>query len=101
RRHFLPWRIYTIWAKHRQTTDNPQIQDVARDCASRNITGQYNRPITTDYITRHTTDFERRWQTISTTATPERPATPQPAIQRSAMASPRPASKAHHEATAR
>ncbi|MER6858605.1 DUF2637 domain-containing protein [Streptomyces pilosus] len=100
RRHFLPWRIYTIWAKHRQNTDNPQIQDVARDCASRNITGQYNRPITTDYITTHTTDFERRWQTISTTATPERPATTQPAAQGSAMASPHPASKAHHEATA-
>ncbi|MFF1276992.1 hypothetical protein ACFVZC_26815 [Streptomyces marokkonensis] len=70
RRHFLRWRIYTIWAKHRHHTANPPIRVVAQDCATRNITGQYNRPVTTDYIAAHTTDFQHRWHRIGASPTP-------------------------------
>jgi hypothetical protein len=72
RRHFLNWRIYNLWATHRNHHPAPSAEDIAHQCTAHHITGQYNRPITPTYITQHTPEFERRWHTI----TQERPTQP-------------------------
>ncbi|MER5184757.1 DUF2637 domain-containing protein [Streptomyces sp. NPDC002896] len=65
RRYFLPFRLYTVWAQHRQHTNQPSAATVAQDCASRQITAQYNQPITTTDITTQTDNFQRRWHTLT------------------------------------
>ncbi|MFC7266378.1 hypothetical protein [Streptomyces lutosisoli] len=40
--------------------EQPAADAVAQDCAARGITAQYNKPVTTDYITENAADFERR-----------------------------------------
>uniref|UniRef100_UPI0035E40349 DUF2637 domain-containing protein n=1 Tax=Streptomyces himalayensis TaxID=2820085 RepID=UPI0035E40349 len=65
RRYFLPFRLYTVWAQHRQHTDQPSAATVAQDCTSRGITAQYNQPITATDITAQTDDFQRRWHTLT------------------------------------
>jgi hypothetical protein len=65
RRHYLRWRIYTIWAQHRTHAHHPNPQDIAHACTSQGITAQYNRPLTPDHITHATPDFQRRWQTLT------------------------------------
>ncbi|MEU9214838.1 hypothetical protein AB0D27_45150, partial [Streptomyces sp. NPDC048415] len=64
RRYFLPSRVYNVWAEHRIRNDKPAADAVARGCAFRGITAQYNKPVTTDYITENDADFERRWQAL-------------------------------------
>ncbi|MEU8734998.1 DUF2637 domain-containing protein, partial [Streptomyces tendae] len=64
RRYFLPYRVYNVWAEHRTASENPEAEAVAQDCAAQGITGQYNKPITTAYITEHADEFERRWQAL-------------------------------------
>ncbi|MEU1520332.1 hypothetical protein ABZ490_50960 [Streptomyces sp. NPDC005811] len=65
RRYFLPWRVYTIWAQHRTYDDHPDPDAIAKECATRNITAQYNKPLTSAYITHHTPDFQRRHHTLN------------------------------------
>ncbi|CAM5516073.1 hypothetical protein STENM223S_03196 [Streptomyces tendae] len=64
RRYILPSRVYTIWAEHRAASENPAADAVAQHCAGQGITGQYNKPITTTYITEYAIEFERRWQAL-------------------------------------
>ena len=65
RRHYLRWRIYNIWTTHQTRQDTPSADDIAQECAAHGITGQYNRPVTTAFITDHTTDFQRRRQALT------------------------------------
>ncbi|MGW4657705.1 DUF2637 domain-containing protein [Streptomyces sp. NPDC004279] len=62
RRYLLPFRLYTIWAKHRIGSSTPALEAIAHDCAAHGITAQYNRPLTIHDISEHVEDFERRWQ---------------------------------------
>ncbi|MGC9501041.1 DUF2637 domain-containing protein [Streptomyces sp. WG7] len=64
RRYFLPSRVYHVWAEHRTASENPAADAVAQHCTAQGITGQYNKPITTAYITEHADEFERRWQAL-------------------------------------
>jgi hypothetical protein len=64
RRYFLPSRVYNVWAEHRTANENPEADAVAQHCAAQGITGQYNKPITTAYVTEHADEFERRWQAL-------------------------------------
>jgi hypothetical protein len=64
RRYLLPSRVYNVWAEHRTASENPEADAVAQHCAAQGITGQYNKPITTAYITEHADEFERRWQAL-------------------------------------
>ncbi|MFM9705591.1 DUF2637 domain-containing protein [Streptomyces galilaeus] len=64
RRYFLPFRVYNVWAGHRMHSEQPEADAVAQDCAARGVTAQYNRPVTTDYITDNAGDFERRRQAL-------------------------------------
>jgi hypothetical protein len=64
RRYFLPFRVYNVWAEHRLRNEQPEADAVAQDCAARGITAQYNKPVTTGYITENTVDFERRRQAL-------------------------------------
>ncbi|MFI6663013.1 hypothetical protein ACIBL8_46900, partial [Streptomyces sp. NPDC050523] len=65
RRYLLPFRIYSLWARHRQSSETPSPETVAQECAARGVTAQYNKPITSDYITELAADFERRWQALA------------------------------------
>lgn len=65
RRHLLHWRIYKIWSAHRADNAAPSSADIAQQCATLGITGQYNRPITLTYITQAAPEFERRWHTLT------------------------------------
>ncbi|MFR0359616.1 hypothetical protein, partial [Streptomyces sediminimaris] len=65
RRYLLPFRIYHLWAQHRQHNTTPTPQTIAKECTAHGITAQYNKPITTDHITQLTPDFERRWHTLT------------------------------------
>ncbi|MGW2572700.1 DUF2637 domain-containing protein, partial [Streptomyces sp. NPDC001537] len=65
RRYLLGFRLYSIWAQYRQHTPNPPLETIAQHCATHGITAQYNKPITTAHLTQHTTDFERRWHTLT------------------------------------
>ncbi|MFJ5779252.1 DUF2637 domain-containing protein [Streptomyces sp. NPDC093094] len=65
RRYLLPFRTYSLWAEQRRGTQSPSPETIAQQCAARGITAQHNRPIDTSYITEHTPDFERRWQTLN------------------------------------
>nr|WP_254401316.1 DUF2637 domain-containing protein [Streptomyces sp. AC555_RSS877] len=64
RRYFLPSRVYNVWAEYRTRTEQPAPDAVAQECAARGITAQYNKPVTTDYITENAVDFERRWHAL-------------------------------------
>ncbi|MFF6953867.1 DUF2637 domain-containing protein [Streptomyces iakyrus] len=64
RRYLLSYRIYDIWTRHRAHNPSPSLEAIAQDCTDHRITGQYNKPITTHYLARHTNDYERRWQTL-------------------------------------
>ncbi|WP_240634102.1 MULTISPECIES: DUF2637 domain-containing protein [Streptomyces] len=64
RRYFLPSRVYNAWAEYRMRSEQPAPDAVAQECAARGITAQYNKPVTTDYITENAADFERRWQAL-------------------------------------
>ncbi|MFE6946429.1 hypothetical protein ACFVA2_45565, partial [Streptomyces chartreusis] len=64
RRHFVRWRVYNVWAGRRSRTRIPEPSDVARQCAERGITAQYNRAITPAYVAGEAEDFERRWQML-------------------------------------
>jgi hypothetical protein len=65
RRYVLPFRVYNVWAECRTGSEDPSADAVAQHCAAQGITGQYNKPLTTDYITGHTDDFERRWWALT------------------------------------
>ncbi|WP_229713957.1 DUF2637 domain-containing protein [Streptomyces fuscichromogenes] len=65
RRHFVRWRVYNVWSELRAGADTPAQSAVAQECAVRGITAQYNRPITADYVTEESEDFERRWQALA------------------------------------
>ncbi|MEU9272260.1 DUF2637 domain-containing protein, partial [Streptomyces sp. NPDC048251] len=64
RRYLLPFRVYNVWSEHRMRNEQPAADAIAQDCAARNITAQYNKPVTTDYITDNAADFERRRQAL-------------------------------------
>ncbi|MFJ4428389.1 DUF2637 domain-containing protein [Streptomyces bobili] len=64
RRYFLPFRVYNVWAGHRMRNEQPEADAVAQDCAARGVTAQYNKPVTTGYITDNAADFERRRQAL-------------------------------------
>jgi hypothetical protein len=64
RRYLLSYRIYNIWTRHRAHNPNPSLEAIAQDCTDHHITAQYNKPITTHYLTQHTNNYERRWQTL-------------------------------------
>ncbi|MEH0424724.1 DUF2637 domain-containing protein [Streptomyces sp. B21-083] len=70
RRYYVAFRIYRTWANHRKHAHTPTPEAVARDCTEHGITAQYNKPITPHHITRHATDFERRWHTLAHDHTP-------------------------------
>jgi hypothetical protein len=72
RRYLLPFRLYALWALQRQHTDIPSPETIARQCAHHGITSQYNKPVTTRHITQHATDFERRWQALTSHHTNEK-----------------------------
>ncbi|WP_329344590.1 hypothetical protein OG866_00310 [Streptomyces sp. NBC_00663] len=65
RRHLLNWRIYNLWTTHHTPNEAPSAADIAHQCATHHITGQYNRPITPTYITQHTHEFQRRQHTLT------------------------------------
>ncbi|MEU9286441.1 DUF2637 domain-containing protein [Streptomyces sp. NPDC048275] len=65
RRYLLPFRAYGVWAEHRMRSETPLADAVARDCATRGITAQYNNPITATDITKQAHDFERRWKALA------------------------------------
>ncbi|MEV5475062.1 hypothetical protein AB0L66_22270, partial [Streptomyces sp. NPDC052207] len=65
RRYLLPFRLYTIWTKHRVGNTKPALEAIAHDCAAHGITAQYNRLLTIHDISEHTDDFERRWQSLT------------------------------------
>jgi hypothetical protein len=65
RRYFLPFRIYHLWARQRHNSETPSPDTIAKECAARGITAQYNKPITPAHITELATDFERRWQALT------------------------------------
>ncbi|WP_243762145.1 DUF2637 domain-containing protein [Streptomyces sp. Tu 3180] len=65
RRYFLPFRVYHVWAEYRIREEQPIADTVAQECAVRAITGQYNKPLSADYLTENTADFERRWQALT------------------------------------
>lgn len=73
RRHLLHWRIYRIWSAHRADNAAPSSADIAQQCATLGITGQYNHPITPTYIAQATPAFERRWHTLTHRALPHTP----------------------------
>ncbi|MGW3149736.1 DUF2637 domain-containing protein, partial [Streptomyces sp. NPDC001177] len=62
RRYPLAFRTYSVWAEHRVGSEEmPSPGAVAQVCAARGITGQYNKPVSPDYILEQSEDFERRW----------------------------------------
>ncbi|MEU6324419.1 DUF2637 domain-containing protein [Streptomyces sp. NPDC047009] len=65
RRYLLPFRLYTVWAQHRERSTTPALDAIAHDCAAHGITAQYNKPITIHDINEHVDDFERRWQSLA------------------------------------
>jgi hypothetical protein len=65
RRYFLPSRVYSVWAEYRMRSETPAADAVAQECAARGITAQYNKPVTTEYVTENVDDFERRWQAFT------------------------------------
>ncbi|MFJ8502139.1 DUF2637 domain-containing protein [Streptomyces sp. NPDC093992] len=65
RRHLLPFRVYNVWAEYRIHDEQPAAGTVAQECAARGITGQYHKPLSVDYLTQNTADFERRWQALT------------------------------------
>ncbi|MFE9687547.1 DUF2637 domain-containing protein, partial [Streptomyces sp. NPDC006285] len=65
RRHFLRWRVYSVWAEQRAHAEVPAHSDVAQACAEQGITGQYGRPITVTYVAEECPDFERRWKALT------------------------------------
>ncbi|MFI9832877.1 DUF2637 domain-containing protein [Streptomyces sp. NPDC051913] len=65
RRHLLNWRIYNLWTTHHTPDTAPSADDIARQCATHHITGQYNRPVTPTYITQQTPEFQRRRQALT------------------------------------
>ncbi|SEE10433.1 Protein of unknown function [Streptomyces sp. PAN_FS17] len=64
RRYLLPFRVYTLWAEQRVHTAPPPLDVVARECASRGISAQHNKPLTPQYIADQADDFERRWHAL-------------------------------------
>ncbi|RSN06424.1 hypothetical protein DMH25_18675 [Streptomyces sp. WAC 01325] len=64
RRYLLPFRVYTLWAEQRMISENPPLDAIAQECATRGITAQHNKPLTADYIIEQADDFERRWQAL-------------------------------------
>ncbi|MEU6278591.1 hypothetical protein ABZ871_40325, partial [Streptomyces populi] len=63
-RRYLPgFRIYTAWSALREQTKTPTAQDVARACATHEIT-LHKTPVTAEMIEPDLPDFERRWQAI-------------------------------------
>ncbi|MET8810091.1 DUF2637 domain-containing protein [Streptomyces sp. NPDC004546] len=71
RRYLLPFRLYHLWAQQRRHTRTPALDVIAQACVTHGITGQHNKPLTTDYIAHHTRDFERRWQALAHHHTPK------------------------------
>nr|WP_260848427.1 DUF2637 domain-containing protein [Streptomyces sp. SLBN-118] len=65
RRYFLPSRVYNVWAEYRMRNEEHAADAVAHECAARGITAQYSKPVTTEYITQNSADFERRWQALT------------------------------------
>ncbi|MFJ3229054.1 DUF2637 domain-containing protein [Streptomyces sp. NPDC086783] len=73
RRYSLPFRVYNVWAEHRTREDTPLPDIVAKECTTRGITAQYNKPVTAAYIRANSRDFQRRWGALSQAATDTRP----------------------------
>jgi hypothetical protein len=65
RRYLLPFRVYNVWAEYRIHDEQPAADAVAQECAARGITGQYHKPLSADYLTENTADFERRRQALT------------------------------------
>ncbi|MEU6890132.1 hypothetical protein ABZ918_34145, partial [Streptomyces viridosporus] len=65
RRYLMPFRVYSVWAEYRLHDTQPAADTVAQECAARGITGQYHKPLSADYLTENTADFERRWQALT------------------------------------
>ncbi|MET8772834.1 DUF2637 domain-containing protein [Streptomyces sp. NPDC004658] len=65
RRYLLQFRVYTFWAEHRVRNETPSLDAIAQECATNGVTGQHNKPLTTDYIAELAVDFERRWQALT------------------------------------
>ncbi|MFD6825436.1 hypothetical protein ACFWC5_34540, partial [Streptomyces sp. NPDC060085] len=71
-RRYLPgFRIYAAWSALREYTAAPSAGDVARECATRQISVR-KTAVTAEMIEPDLVDFERRWHAI---ARSERPAT--------------------------
>jgi hypothetical protein len=73
RRYLLASRVYTVWAEHRTHNPQPDPDAVAHACTTRNITGQYNKPITPNYITHNTPAYQRRWHALTQHHTNNKP----------------------------
>ncbi|MFD9590145.1 hypothetical protein ACFWBM_36285, partial [Streptomyces sp. NPDC059980] len=63
-RRYLPgFRVYAAWATLRERSPVPTAQDVARECATRQISVR-KAAVTAELIEPHLVDFERRWHAI-------------------------------------
>ncbi|MCX4919910.1 DUF2637 domain-containing protein [Streptomyces sp. NBC_00687] len=64
-RRYLPgFRVYAAWAALREHTTAPTAQDVARECATREISVRKS-PVTAEAVESELADFERRWQALA------------------------------------
>jgi hypothetical protein len=70
RRYLLSYRVYNVWSQYRMRGEPPTADTIAHACTTQGITAQYNKPLTTTYITNHTPDFQRRWHTLNHHPTP-------------------------------
>ncbi|MFD5722714.1 DUF2637 domain-containing protein [Streptomyces sp. NPDC127036] len=64
-RRYLPgFRIYAAWSALREYTAAPTAEDVARECATRQISVR-KTAVTAEMIEPDLVDFERRWHAIA------------------------------------
>ncbi|MCX4581066.1 DUF2637 domain-containing protein [Streptomyces sp. NBC_01571] len=64
RRYMPGFRVYAAWSALRETTATPTAQDVARECATREISVR-RTPVTPEMIEPDLSDFERRWHALA------------------------------------
>ncbi|MFJ7306030.1 hypothetical protein ACIQWM_39995, partial [Streptomyces sp. NPDC099088] len=64
RRYFPGFRIYAAWSALREYTAAPTAVDVARECATRQISVR-KTAVTAEMIESDLVDFERRWHAIA------------------------------------
>ncbi|WP_328841932.1 DUF2637 domain-containing protein [Streptomyces europaeiscabiei] len=63
-RYYLQFRIYTTWAHHRTTTENPDLDTLTKQLTRNGITAQYNKPLHPTHIHKHLPHFQRRYNTL-------------------------------------